>query len=193
MRGSASVAAAMRSELSGPVRSRSWPRHRRTVPPSIARWSATHGSMWCSHHGPNGSATVRGSTPSSSSARRAATCAGRPWRSHALSWASSSQPSPRRRPARGRRPADGRRSTAHRRRAPTWWGGRGRVGPRGKRGNGSAGGIDHQVCLDRGPVDSHSGDLSAVDHESVDMTRAEAEAWLSLCREAKRALERRPS
>jgi hypothetical protein len=58
---------------------------------------------------------------------------------------------------------------------------------------GPAGGIGYQVCLDRGPVDSHSGDLSAVYHESVDMTRAEAEAWLSLCREAKRALERRPS
>ena len=56
------------------LRSRSSPCQRLTMPPSIAMWSATQGSMSWSHQAPNGSATVAGSAPSSRRPSSAVTC-----------------------------------------------------------------------------------------------------------------------
>ena len=63
------------------LRSMSSPCQRLTIPPSIAMWSATHGSMAWSHQAPNGSATATGSAPSSRSAQQRGRSACRPSRS----------------------------------------------------------------------------------------------------------------
>ena len=74
MRGSACTASAIRSEVSGAARSMSSPCQRRSIPPSMAMWSVTHGLMFSSHHVSKAPATVIGSAPSSRSRSNASIC-----------------------------------------------------------------------------------------------------------------------
>ena len=56
---------------------------------------------------------------------------------------------------------------------------------------GSACGVHDEVSLDEGSIDPSADDLTAVEDQSVDVTRAQGEAGLLLRRVSKRSLEGR--